>query len=161
MNALRAVSVEYLTMLKMPITAEVKACFRFIFSFLSAHKPTPRKVALVALSALRKIFQSNSLPVGFLPQHKRSAYTFLPLVKNTENDRLLQHLARRRRFKLAANKGTFCSTICMCTKCRLRMSTRVKYEVKSVLSFYVFAILFSPRYFHLPLLKSLTHISIE
>jgi hypothetical protein len=47
----------------------------FKFYFLPAHKPTPRQVASVVLSALKIIFHNNSRPVGSLPTHKRSAYS--------------------------------------------------------------------------------------
>jgi hypothetical protein len=75
MNPLRAVRVEYLTMLKKSLTAEIGTYFMFKFYFLSAHKPLPRQVALVVLSALTIIFHNNSRPVGFPPTHKRSAYS--------------------------------------------------------------------------------------
>jgi hypothetical protein len=76
MNPIRSVRVEYLTILKMRITAEVETYFMFKFYFLSAHKITPRKVALVVLSALKIIFQNDSSPLGSLPTHKKKRIQF-------------------------------------------------------------------------------------
>jgi len=71
MNLLRAARVEYLTVLRKGITAEVETYFMFKFYFHSAHKSTPRQVASVVLSALKIIFHNNSRPVGSLPTHKK------------------------------------------------------------------------------------------
>jgi hypothetical protein len=76
MHLLIAVGVEYMTILKVRITAEVETYFMFKFYFLSAYKPTPRQVALAVLSVLKIIFHNNSRPVGSLPTHKKKCLHF-------------------------------------------------------------------------------------